>query len=72
MDLKTWREGNSLSRWDLYVKSGVRTSKIGLIEDGYSVSTGKEKAALSKAMGLTSDAIAWPISENHGKWRWRG
>jgi hypothetical protein len=71
MKLESIREGNSLSRWDLYVKSGVRTAKIGLIEDGYSVATGEDKTALSKALGVAIDAIEWPRSENHGKWRWR-
>jgi hypothetical protein len=71
MRLETVREGINLSRWDLFVKSGVHTSKIGLIEDGYSVATEKDKSALSKALGVKVDAVEWPTGANHGKWRWR-
>ena len=71
MKLETARESNSLSRWDLFVKSGVRSSKIGLIEDGHRVASEREKATLAKALGVPVDSIEWPTGENHGKWRWR-
>jgi hypothetical protein len=71
MKLQAVREGNGASRWDLFVKTGVHTSKIGLIEDGYRVATENDKATLSKALGVEVTAIDWPKGENHGKWRWR-
>ena len=71
MKLETVRESNSVSRWELYVKSGVRTSKIGLIEEGHRVATERDKEVLSKALGVAADSIEWPMGENNGKWRWR-
>lgn len=71
MNLKEARQSNGLSRWDLFVKSGVYTSKIGLIENGYRVASEEDKAKLSKAVGYPVEAIKWPDGEEHGPWRWR-
>ena len=71
MKLESVRESNSLSRWELYVKSGIRTAKIGLIEEGHRVATERDKSVLSKALGVPVDTIEWPTGENKGKWRWR-
>lgn len=71
MKLETVREGINLSQWDLFVKTGVHTSQISLIEKGYCVASEEDKGRLSKALGVEVDTIEWPTDENNGKWRWR-
>jgi len=60
LPLKLHRAVLGVSQYVIQAKSGVFQSRISLIENGLAQPKEKEVAAISKALGLQPNYIAWP------------
>lgn len=59
MDLFTARAARRKTQWDVTVKTGIRQSKISLMERGYIEPNDQEKAAIADALGFPVNEIDW-------------
>jgi len=60
MDLREARFKSRVTQWALFKMTGVHSSKISLIENGFVEPKEREKEALSNALGFKANEIDWP------------